>query len=162
MEFGATVMPVRYVAFLRAINVGGHTVKTDDCRRLFEDMGGGERRDFIASGNVFFEASDTADRLERRLEAGLRRRRQVSGRHFLRTVPDVAAIAASSVFTEAEATDGALFGLIEGPATTLRRTMSFRLRLFACLSTTRRWARTIHRWCHVAQSLSRSDSLTSW
>ena len=64
-------MPVRYVAFLRAINVGGHTVKMDALRRHFEDMGAANVETFIASGNVIFDSADAADRLERRLEAGL-------------------------------------------------------------------------------------------
>jgi uncharacterized protein (DUF1697 family) len=28
----------KYIVFLRAINVGGHTVKMDHLRRLFEEM----------------------------------------------------------------------------------------------------------------------------
>ena len=64
-------MPVRYVAFLRAINVGGHTVKMEELRRLFEAMGAANVETFIASGNVFFDSVGAADLLERRLEAGL-------------------------------------------------------------------------------------------
>ena len=30
---------IRYVAFLRAINVGGHVVKMDVLRRIFEALG---------------------------------------------------------------------------------------------------------------------------
>ncbi|HXW01123.1 MAG TPA: DUF1697 domain-containing protein, partial [Anaerolineae bacterium] len=46
----------KYIAFLRAINVGGHTVKMDYLRRLFEEMGFSKVETFIASGNVIFEA----------------------------------------------------------------------------------------------------------
>src|SRR5574341_496448 len=40
----------RYIAFLRAINVGGHTVTMDRLRQLFEAMGFGGVETFIASG----------------------------------------------------------------------------------------------------------------
>ena len=35
----------RMIAFLRAINVGGHTVKMDRLRTLFEEMGFSNMRD---------------------------------------------------------------------------------------------------------------------
>ena len=48
----------RYVAFLRAINVGGTgTVRMDVLRRIFEGLGFSEVASFIASGNIIFEAS---------------------------------------------------------------------------------------------------------
>ena len=52
----------RYIAFLRAINVGGHTVKMDRLREIFESLGFANVETFIASGNVVFEttAGDTA------------------------------------------------------------------------------------------------------
>ena len=46
----------RYLAFLRAINVGGHTVKMDALRHIFESLGFTSVETFIASGNVIFEA----------------------------------------------------------------------------------------------------------
>ena len=42
----------RYIAFLRAINVGGHTVKMDQLRALFEELGLSNVETFIASGNA--------------------------------------------------------------------------------------------------------------
>ncbi|MCX6027691.1 MAG: DUF1697 domain-containing protein [Chloroflexi bacterium] len=52
----------RSIAFLRAINVGGHTVKMDRLRQIFESLGFSNVETFIASGNVVFEttAQDTA------------------------------------------------------------------------------------------------------
>jgi len=47
----------RYVAFLRAINVGGHNVKMDALRALFESMKLASVETFIASGNVIFETN---------------------------------------------------------------------------------------------------------
>ncbi len=47
----------RFIAFLRAINVGGRTVKMDGLRRLFAALGFSSVETFIASGNVVFEAT---------------------------------------------------------------------------------------------------------
>ena len=48
----------RLFAFLRAINVGGRTVKMERLRREFEFLGFSGVDTFIASGNVIFEARD--------------------------------------------------------------------------------------------------------
>ena len=61
-----------YIAFLRAINVGGRTVKMDRLRGLFEHLGYADVETFIASGNVIFQspAEDTRA-LEQQIEAHL-------------------------------------------------------------------------------------------
>ncbi len=63
----------RYVAFLRAINVGGRRVKMDRLRKLFEALGFFDVKTFIASGNVIFDspAEDTR-KLQQRIEDHLR------------------------------------------------------------------------------------------
>ena len=45
----------RCVAFLRAVNVGGRTVKMEALRAAFEALGFEPVQTFIASGNVIFE-----------------------------------------------------------------------------------------------------------
>ena len=50
---------VRYVAFLRGINVGGRTVKMDELRRVFAALGFEQVKSLIASGNVSFLAPRT-------------------------------------------------------------------------------------------------------
>ena len=45
----------KYIAFLRAINVGGHIVKMDQLRKLFEELQFEHVEKFIASGNVIFD-----------------------------------------------------------------------------------------------------------
>src|SRR4028119_1951545 len=64
---------MRYVALLRAINVGGRNVKMDRLRKLFEALGFSNVETFIASGNVIFDspAEDTR-KLEQRIEDHLR------------------------------------------------------------------------------------------
>lgn len=82
---------VRYIALLRGINVGGHTVRMERLRSIFADLGCAAVRTYIQSGNVFFDAPES-DRLAlaRHLEEGLA---QVLGYEvptFLRTVPELA------------------------------------------------------------------------
>ena len=63
---------VRYVALLRAVNVGGKgLVKKDALRDAFTRAGGANVSTFIASGNVLFDAPP--DRMES-IVAGARRR----------------------------------------------------------------------------------------
>lgn len=62
----------RYIGFLRAINVGGHTVKMAELKKTFESMGFEEVATLIASGNVaFLSDSDSGADIEQRIEAGL-------------------------------------------------------------------------------------------
>ena len=66
----------QYIAFLRGINVGGHRVKMDRLRELFEELGLREVSTFIASGNVVFsadscDARSLSDEIERCLAEGL-------------------------------------------------------------------------------------------
>ena len=44
-----------YTALLRAVNVGGRTVKMERLRDLFSELELGNVRSFIQSGNVFFD-----------------------------------------------------------------------------------------------------------
>ncbi len=60
------------IAFLRAINVGGHRVTMERLRELFAAAGLTGVETFIASGNVIFDdPGEPADELERRIEAEL-------------------------------------------------------------------------------------------
>lgn len=48
---------IKYIAFLRGINVGGRKlIKMEALRRIFESMGFANVRTYIQSGNVIFEA----------------------------------------------------------------------------------------------------------
>jgi uncharacterized protein (DUF1697 family) len=85
--------PQRYVAFLRAINVGGRTVKMDRLRAVFQDMGLDEGETFIASGNVIFTAPAQETRaLEKRIETGLREALGYEVDTFIRTPAELEAI----------------------------------------------------------------------
>lgn len=89
----------RYIAFLRAINVGGRRVKMDRLRAAFEDLGLANVATFIASGNVIFDA-ETADfqALTQQIEAHLHDQLGYEVDTFLRSPQDLAAIAAAQPF----------------------------------------------------------------
>jgi uncharacterized protein (DUF1697 family) len=63
---------VKYVAFLRGINVGGRNIKMADLTACFEDLKFKAVRTILASGNVIFESEETdLDRLTASIESGL-------------------------------------------------------------------------------------------
>jgi uncharacterized protein (DUF1697 family) len=90
-----------YVAFLRAINVGGHVVRMERLRSLFVELGFSRVETFIASGNVVFgsEEADTAS-LERRIEAKLEQSLGYAVATFVRTIDEVHRIARFEPFPE--------------------------------------------------------------
>jgi uncharacterized protein (DUF1697 family) len=91
----------RYVAFLRAINVGGHIVKMDYLRSLFEELGFTNVETFIASGNVVFDSSSKIPAsLEKKIEGHLHKHLGYEVKTFVRSVAAVANIAASKPFGE--------------------------------------------------------------
>ncbi|HYP29838.1 MAG TPA: DUF1697 domain-containing protein [Blastocatellia bacterium] len=93
----------KYVAFLRAINVGGHTVKMDRLRALFEAMGFSNVETFIASGNVIFDSpSKNTKSLEKKIEDRLQTALGYEVATFVRTLPELAAVADYKPFSDAE------------------------------------------------------------
>ena len=96
------------IAFLRAINVGGHNVTMAELRRPFEDLALKEVETFIASGNVIFASSSRDIRaLQRKIENALLRSLGYEVKAFLRTVPEVAAVAVYKPFDEAQVSSAA-------------------------------------------------------
>ncbi|MEP6874104.1 MAG: DUF1697 domain-containing protein [Burkholderiales bacterium] len=89
----------RCVGFLRAVNVGGRTVKMDLLRAAFEALTLTNVETFIASGNIIFDsrARDLAA-LERKIEVQLRTRFGFEIDTFVRTLAEVAAVAAHPAF----------------------------------------------------------------
>jgi len=84
----------RYIAFLRAINVGGHTVKMDHLRTLFEALRFSNVATFIASGNVIFDTKSADTRaLEDKIERHLKKALGYDVATFIRSVPEVVAAA---------------------------------------------------------------------
>lgn len=93
----------KYVAFLRAINVGGHVVKMDQLRTLFEGLGFSNVETFIASGNVIFDASARNTRsLERKIEKHLQDDLGYAVATFVRAIADLPGIIDYKPFDKAE------------------------------------------------------------
>jgi uncharacterized protein (DUF1697 family) len=90
----------KYIAFLRAINVGGTTIiKMTDLKQMFESFGLDQVQTYIQSGNVIFEsaqgnASTLEQRIERQLEETFGKRIQL----FVRTMRQVVEMAAECPF----------------------------------------------------------------
>lgn len=94
---------MKLVAFLRAINVGGHNVKMGELRECFEGLGFERVETFIASGNVILESrSGNVGALQRRIEASLGESLGYDVAVFLRTPSDVSAIARYRPFPAAK------------------------------------------------------------
>lgn len=93
----------KYVAFLRAINVGGHTVKMDHLRGLLTAIGLESVETFIASGNVIFDASSRSGKaLERKIEGCLRAALGYEVATFVRSTAELAALANYQPFPESD------------------------------------------------------------
>ena len=89
-----STMNRRYVALLRAINVGGHTVKMDHLRKLFEELGFSSVETFIASGNVIFESPvENTEEREKRIEDHLKESLGYEVATFIRSASEITEIA---------------------------------------------------------------------
>lgn len=110
----------RTFAFLRAINVGGHTVTMEKLRRIFSALGLKEVETFIASGNVVFASPSTGARvLQSKIEDRLQASLGYEVKTFLRSEKELAAIAAHRPFTEPRRKTAGTFcvGLLADPLT---------------------------------------------
>ena len=102
----------KYIAFLRAINVGGHTVKMDHLRQIFESLGFSNVETFIASGNVIFNVkSKDAGTLERTIEQKLKEALGFEVATFLRTDKELADIADYKPFKPAQLDSAVAFNV---------------------------------------------------
>ena len=96
---------MKYVAFLRAINVGGHAIiKMVDLKKMFESAGLEKVQTYIQSGNVIFESADADEEsLAKQIERQLEKAAEYKIELFVRTMREVQDIAAKSPF---QAKDG--------------------------------------------------------
>jgi len=90
----------KYIAFLRAINVGGTTIiKMTDLKQMFESFGLEHVETYIQTGNVIFESAESrVSLLEKRIE---RQMEEASGKRirlFVRTIREVAGMVESCPF----------------------------------------------------------------
>ena len=104
-------LPQRYIAFLRGINVGGHRVKMDHLRELFEALDFANVSTFIASGNVIFDSPATdAAVVEQRIEEHLHVALGYEAPTFIRTRSQLASVVSHRPFAaeQVEATGHSL------------------------------------------------------
>ena len=102
----------KYIAFLRAINVGGHNVKMDQLKKLFEELGFNNVETFIASGNVIFDFKPgDAGTLEKKIENHLFKSLGYEVSTFLRTNSELEEIVKYKPFSETKLNSAQAFNV---------------------------------------------------
>lgn len=91
----------RFVALLRAVNVGGRKLPMADLRELADTIGLANPATFIASGNLLFGAAAGDPELEARLEAALEKRFGFSVPVMVRSLEEWRGYIAANPFAEA-------------------------------------------------------------
>ena len=107
-------------AFLRAINVGGHTVTMARLKELFEELGLREVETFITSGNVIFDGGPTKEEvLQRRIESHLHKALGYEVATFLRSERELPALVQGCPFEESEVSAASALNvaLLQAPLT---------------------------------------------
>jgi len=106
----------RYIALLRAINVGGRTIKMETLRQHFEALGLTKVETFINSGNVIFEArAAKTGNLEKKIEAQLRQMMGYDVAAFVRTPAELAAIATYAPLPPTPPEGGLYIAFVQAP-----------------------------------------------
>ncbi len=98
---------MKYVAFLRAINVGGHNkIKMDELKSLFISLGYKNVQTVIQSGNVIFETPEKSiksitDKIEKKLKEFMKKEISV----FVRKSSELEKIVTGNPFGKTKADD---------------------------------------------------------
>src|SRR5881396_683013 len=113
----------RHVAFLRAINVGGHhVVPMPRLQKLFEGLGFADVETFIASGNVIFTSAGATRALEKRIESRLERSLGYEVATFLRSPAVLGAVVRHPAFPKSVPGSTLYIGfLAEAPTAAARK-----------------------------------------
>lgn len=99
----------QYIAFLRAINVGGRIVKMTELKRIFEAMKLADVATFIASGNVIFSSGRSPATLAKEIEQALQKTLGYPVVTMLRHVDDVVAVAAFEAYPPGHVGESSLY-----------------------------------------------------
>jgi uncharacterized protein (DUF1697 family) len=96
----------RYIAFLRAVNVGGRVVKMEEIRRILSTNEFQNVTTYIQSGNVIFDSAEKkvaniTEKIETTLSESLGYKVSV----VIRTIPEIAKIINDNPFGEPSATE---------------------------------------------------------
>ncbi len=97
----------KYVAFLRAVNVGGHNkIKMDDLKKLFISLGYKNVETVIQSGNVIFETPEkNVKAITAKVEKKLNELMKKEIKTFVRTHSELSKIVKSNPFSKIKADD---------------------------------------------------------
>ena len=108
---------MRYVALLRAVNVGGCKLPMAELREVCAGLGWKNVATYIQSGNVVFEAAGKPDALEAALEQAVTARFGFERPVIVRSAQQWAGYASGSPFPEQEAdrANVLLLGLAKAP-----------------------------------------------
>jgi len=105
-----------YVALLRGVNlVGKSTLKMAELKRIASDLGLGQVRTYIASGNLLFTSDKPEELLRRTLEEELQAHMSKEVRVMLRTADELEAILRANPFTDVPGNKVQVFFLNEPP-----------------------------------------------
>jgi len=97
----ALTLMTRYLAFLRAINVGGRTVKMDDLKKLVAMPGFKNIASYIQSGNLAFDHAEKDPQvLIDKIETKLRKSLGYEVTTFLKTRPGLESVIKNNPFTD--------------------------------------------------------------
>ncbi|HEY3311885.1 MAG TPA: DUF1697 domain-containing protein [Anaerolineales bacterium] len=145
----------RLIAFLRAINVGGHTVKMELLRSCFQELGFENVETFIASGNVIFDApgQDTST-LEKTIQRKLHSSLGYEVATFIRTGPELAALSLYRPFPLSQLETATAFNVafLSSPPTEAGMTRLMALR--NSIDDFHVHGREVYWLCHLKQSES--------
>ncbi|MDQ3750797.1 MAG: DUF1697 domain-containing protein [Acidobacteriota bacterium] len=91
---------MKYVAFLRGINVGGkNKVKMETLREVFAALGFANVKTYINSGNVIFETSETDDNaLAAEIEQAIQAEFSLNIKVMVRTISEIKGIIKNNPF----------------------------------------------------------------
>src|SRR5205085_1283987 len=92
----------KFIALLRAVNVGGVTLPMADLRSMCGDAGFARVETYIASGNVVFESKAAPSKVTAELEARLLAYTAKPVGVVLRTAAEMAAVLKANPFPEAD------------------------------------------------------------
>src|SRR5688500_10766356 len=97
-----------HIALLRAVNLGPHNkVSMKDLKAMLEDLGFGNPRTLLQSGNAVFDSKVTGARLEKQLEDEARKQLKLDTDGIVRTAKEWHAIIERNPFPkEAQADPG--------------------------------------------------------
>jgi uncharacterized protein (DUF1697 family) len=149
-----------FVALLRAVNVGGRTIRMEDLRAVFGEMGFEDARTLLASGNVLFKSAGEAPAgLEARIAERLQAHFGYEVTTFVRTAAEMAAVAGSAVTSEDERSRAAAVNVAFLERSLTAAEQEAVLALCSDVDELRVAGREVYWLCRVKQSESRFSNV---